>query len=50
MGKKVTCKTCEKEIPAERAWTLCGRDYEYPSYFCSDSCRTMHPLKRKTNA
>lgn len=35
-----TCKKCGSEIK-DKAWTLCGRDYDDPSYFCSDLCRMV---------
>jgi hypothetical protein len=45
-GETVICRTCNKEITKGKSWTLVGRDYERPLYFCSDSCRTAFPFSK----
>jgi hypothetical protein len=45
-GEVVSCRTCNKEITRGKSWTLAGRDYERPLYFCSDSCRMVFPFQQ----
>lgn len=44
---KVECRTCSDKVSKEKAWTLCGRNYDNPSYFCTDSCRRHFPYKKE---
>jgi hypothetical protein len=46
MEEIVKCKTCDKDVSKEKAWTLYGRDYENPICFCTDSCRVIFPFKK----
>lgn len=47
MEKTVKCRTCDEEVLEKKAWTLYGRDYDDPTYFCTDSCRMMFPFEKK---